>query len=250
MKEPKNDFHISFFKPTTESARENRNMVGWLVLVWAVAIFGFQIALYVLEKPTPEAVYEKYESSWQQVKTNSASEAELQDFSYATLSVLSKVFIDTEYKGALENALSWSVYQLADSNEKAELLKSITAFEESAASITDITDASYQKLKAELSEQASSIMGLQQNDVRAKILPLELVSSAVTEFSDENKSIVEAAMPLYLIHNQSVLTDTKILGFPFHYFYTAVFLLILFIGLCLVYCIRTDKINARLNIAD
>lgn len=250
MKDSQQEFHISFFKPTTESARENRNMVGWLVLIWAVAIFGFQIALFVLQKPTPEAVYEKYENSWQQVKSNNASEADLKDFSYATLSVLSKVFINPADRTALENALSWSVYQLATPSQKSELLEAMKAFENSAASITDITDANYQQLKTKLSMLAGSVMGLSQNDVRSKILPLELVSSAVTEFSDGNKAIVEAAMPLYLIHNQSVLTDTKILGFPFHYFYTAVFLLVLFVGLCLVYCVRTDRINARLNIAD
>ena len=249
MDDSKNEFHISFFRPTTDHARKNRNMVGWLVLIWAVAIFGFQIALYVLEEPTPEPVFEKFESSWQKVKSNQATDAEMQDFSYASLSVLSKVFIDTEDKAALSNALSWSVYQLAGSAQ-GEVLAAIQAFETSAATITDITDENYQKQKKELSQLVSPIIGLSSNDVRTTILPLALVSSSVYEFSEVNKSIVEQAMSIYLIHNQSVLTDTQFLGFPFHYFYTAVFLLILFIGLCLIYCIRTDNNNAKFNIAD
>ena len=57
-------------------------------------------------------------------------------------------------------------------------------------------------------------------------------------------------MGLYLIHNRSVLTDTKFLGFPFHYFYTAVFLLILFVGLCWLYCIRTDMFHKKYGIED
>ncbi len=249
MDDSKNEFHISFFRPSTEHARINRNMVGWLVLIWAVAIFGFQIALYVLEEPTPEPVFEKFESSWTKVKSNQATDAEMQDFSYASLSVLSKVFIDTEDKTALSNALSWSVYQLAGSTQ-GEVLAAIQAFETSAATITDITDESYQQQKKELSQLVSPIIGLSSNDVRTTILPLALESSSVYEFSEKNKSIVEQAMSTYLIHNQSVLTDTQFLGFPFHYFYTAVFLLILFIGLCLIYCIRTDGINAKFNIAD
>lgn len=59
-----------------------------------------------------------------------------------------------------------------------------------------------------------------------------------------------AAMELYLTHNRSGLTDTRFLGFPFHYWYTAQFLLILFIGLCLIYARATDKMNKRLGIED
>ncbi|MBT3244179.1 MAG: hypothetical protein HN352_13605 [Bacteroidetes bacterium] len=31
------DYRISFFKPTTDSARRNRNMIIQLVIVWVVA---------------------------------------------------------------------------------------------------------------------------------------------------------------------------------------------------------------------
>ena len=51
------NYHISFFKPTTPQAIANRNMVIWLVLIWFIAIFGFQILLRVLERPTPEPSY-------------------------------------------------------------------------------------------------------------------------------------------------------------------------------------------------
>ena len=57
MESQKNDYHISFFKPTTDIARLNRNIVVFLVCIWTVAIFGFQIALKVFEKPTPEPAY-------------------------------------------------------------------------------------------------------------------------------------------------------------------------------------------------
>ncbi|MFC1670672.1 DUF4212 domain-containing protein, partial [Spirochaetota bacterium] len=50
---------------------------------------------------------------------------------------------------------------------------------------------------------------------------------------------------LYLIHNRNVLTDIKFLGFPFHYFYTSQLLLIMFVLICLVYCIATDRIHRK-----
>ena len=250
MEDSKSDFHISFFKPTTEYARKNRNMVIWLVCVWAVAIFGFQIALYILEKPTPEDSFLKYDATWSQVKSGEATVSEMQDFSYAALSVLGKVFIQPQHKTALDNALSWSVFQIADSSQQAMIMAEIVNFETLAANITDIRDEAYQQSKLKLIAMVSPILGLSETDVRTKILPLELVSASVNSLSDEDIMLIEEAMPLYLIHNQSVLTDTKFLGFPFHYFYTAVFLLILFVVFCLIYCVRTDRINTRLNIVD
>ncbi len=46
MDPQQNQYHFSFFKPTTESARHNRNMILQLVLIWTVAIFGFQVLLH------------------------------------------------------------------------------------------------------------------------------------------------------------------------------------------------------------
>jgi putative solute:sodium symporter small subunit len=57
-------------------------------------------------------------------------------------------------------------------------------------------------------------------------------------------------MEKHLTHNRSVLTDTKFLGFPFHYFYTAVFLLVLFVGLCLVYCRLMDDLSAKYGMEE
>ncbi len=69
MDEKNNSYHISFFKPTTEQAKANRNMVVWLICVWAVAIFGFQILLRIIEKPTPEAAFITFAEVWENVKS-------------------------------------------------------------------------------------------------------------------------------------------------------------------------------------
>jgi putative solute:sodium symporter small subunit len=69
-------------------------------------------------------------------------------------------------------------------------------------------------------------------------------------FEDSERAQLTGIMGLYLIHNRSALTDAKFLGFPFHYFYTAVFLLILFVGLCWLYCVRTDMYNKKYGIED
>lgn len=245
-----NDYHISFFKPTTNSARRNRNMVVQLVLIWAVAIFGFQITLKIIEKPVPEPAYDQYKSGWTRIESGSADLADYQATGQAALSVLGKVAIDPGHRLALDNAVSWLAYQIADDGQKLALKQTVAEFEELADNITDIGDDAYVAKKNELIPLMASIFNLDKLDVRSKIAPLELKTSLMESFPDEQRNIFSESMNLYLIHNRSVLTDTRFLGFPFHYFYTAIFLLILFVGLCWLYCVRTDLFNKKYGIED
>ena len=248
MEPSNNDYHISFFKPTTESARHNRNMVLQLVLIWAVAIFGFQILLKILEKPVPEPAYTLFESSWQAIEAGTPSVSDYQGAGQAILSVTGKVAINPDDKQVLENALSTLAYQI--SNQKDELKSAVSDFEALAASITDIRDESYVAKKNELIPLLAELFALNELDVRSKIAPLGLKSGMMESFEESDRAQMMGIMGLYLIHNRSALTDAKFLGFPFHYFYTAVFLLILFVGLCLLYCVRTDMYNKKYGIED
>ena len=250
MENKTDDYHISFFKPTTPQALYNRNMVVWLVLIWVIAIFGFQVLLRILEKPTPEADYITFQSVWPQVEKGDASEKELIQFGQSTLSVLGKIMLSGEDKPVLNDALSYSVYQLTPDSLKEERIAMISKFEERRASIKNISNSNYIKAKKNLSNELSPVLNLSTTDVRSTILPLELKSGGIESLSEESKTKLPVVMKKYMVHNQSVLTNFKFLGFPFHYFYTAVFLLILFVGLCWLYCILTDRVNAKLDIAD
>lgn len=250
MNPQQNDYHFSFFKPTTDSARRNRNLVVQFVLIWAVAIFGFQILLKILEKPTPEPAYTLFETSWENFESGKFEVTDLQNISQSALSVLGKVAIDPGDRMALDNAVSWLAYQIADSTKKNDLVVAVKEFEEIAAAITDISDEAYLKKKNSLILVFSNLFDLSPMDVRGKIAPLEVKSSFMESFDADSRDLFVEAMGLYLIHNRSVLTDVKFLGFPFHYFYSAVFLLILFIGLCWLYCIRTDMFNKKYGIEE
>jgi putative solute:sodium symporter small subunit len=244
------DYHISFFKPTTDSARRNRNMVVQLVLIWAVAIFGFQILLKILEKPVPEPAYTLYETAWAKMENGTATQADYQAIGQAALSVLGKVAIDPSHRAALDNALSWLAYQMTEDEQKLELQSTVSEFEDLAAKITDIGDEAYVAKKNELIPLLASVFNLNLLDVRSKIAPLEVKASLMESFPDEQRNMFTESMDLYLIHNRSALTDARFLGFPFHYFYTAVFLLVLFVGLCWLYCVRTDMFNKKYGIED
>lgn len=250
MEKKTNEYHISFFKPTTPQALYNRNMVAWLVLIWVIAIFGFHILLRIIEKPTPEADYITFEKVWPQVEKGDANEKELMQFGQATLSVLGKIMLTDEDKQVLNDGLSYSVYQLTPNSRQEELIATIRGFEEKRTSIDNISDPDYVAAKKQLSNELSPLLNLSSTDIRSTILPLELKSEGIADLTDESRTKLPAVMKKYMIHNQSVLTDVKFLGFPFHYFYTAVFLLILFVGLCWLYCVLTDRLNAKLDIAD
>ncbi len=250
METNSNDYRISFFKPTTPIARYNRNLVVWLVCIWAVTIFGFQITLKLIEKPTPEPAYVNYESVWTPINSGQASSQEVQSFAQSCLSVLGKHFIQAEEKIALVNGLNWALGTLVPADKKAALVLQVSDFEKLKSNITNIKDPIYISSKNQLSAFVSPILGLDNLDVRTRFVASELKSTDMSVFSTENKAAIPDIMSKYLIHNQSFLTDFKFLGFPFHYFYTSIFLLVLFVGLCLLYCIRIDKRNVILGIEE
>lgn len=250
MKDYENGYHISFFKPTTERARFNRGIVLWLTTIWFVAIFGFHIALRVLEKPTPEPPLIAYENVWENIRYGTYGEADLQAFARSTLSVLGKIAINEDERLLLSGSMSWSALGLVPEPVRQEITAEIAEFEAMKASGIAYNDPSYIDAKNRIAGKFTPLIGLSVQDPLTRILPLELTTQGIGSLSDEAVTRLPSIMQKYLLHNQSVLTDTKFLGFPFHYFYSSVFLLILFIGLCWLYCVRSDRRNKILGIVD
>jgi len=243
--EDNTNYDISFFKPTTELARKNRNLTIWLLLIWVVAIFGFHIVLKVIEKPTPEPIYGTFENVWQNIQSNTATEQDKIDFSYSTLSVLCKVFITPEEREILDNAFGATLYSLLSNDKKSELLTLLSELEN-----YEIGTENYEKTKSAISSIVATTLNIEEFSIQSKISPLELKEPLILAYNTNNNTEIEAIMQRYLIHNQSFLTDFTFLGFPFHYFYTAVFLLILFVGICWFYCMRIDKTLKELGIEE
>jgi len=236
------NYHISLFKPTTPLAKFNRNLILTLVSIWAVAIFGFQILLKIIEKPTPEESYKQYELVWDNLKSDKASDAEKQVFLKSALSVIGKVTIAEEDKTVLNNAVNKITLELVPQSEKNILISKIENFNSKK-----IGDADYQEIKKELSMLVSQYIGVEPHTLEAKLIIFGLSTNENSTFDNQK---IEKIMSKYLIHNQSFLTDFNFLGFPFHYFYTAVFLLILFVGLCLYYCVAIDINLKKLGIKE
>jgi len=248
MENSQNEYHVNFFRPTTPNARRNRSMILWLLSIWVIAIFGFQVVLKVLGKPTPEQALVEFNAVYEPVNTGTANQEQYRIFSRAVLQGLGKIYLAPEYNAALSNAFSYSLFHLVG-EQNQELIQSIDAFAEMQRVSENITDAGYLSFRAQLESLVKTLLELQPNDPRIVAAPFALNPELAVEFTPENQKLTQEAMTLYMTHNRSFLTDTKFLGFPFHYFYTAVFLLLLFVGLCVIYCIKADKDEAKEQIA-
>ena len=255
--EEKKDYRISFFKPTTPFSKTNRNLVLILVSIWAIAVFGFQILLRVMEEPTPEAALITFEKVWGNVKAETASTEEKVEFANSVLMVLGKSTLawKPEKRAILDNALSWVVYDLMSGDSlRSTFITEVAGIEKQYAELTDLKDPKQQlpwnEAKASIIQRVAPMLGLEIYSLKAKLLPLELRAASLEEFKAENKEKLHGIMSLYLTHNQSVLTDTVFLGFPFHYFYTAIFLLVLFVVLCWVYSYKIDKLHQKMGSFD
>lgn len=248
------DYNISLFKPNSPYAKANSKLVIWLVIIWAIAVYGFQILLKVIEKPTPEESFTIYTEVKDKVNSGNATIAEKQKYAYATLSVLGKTVKEDE-KQTLVNAVNWIIYDIADTNA-ANIMSEIAKIQEQKAKIQELGIDEYKVERKKLFDQETSFLNsiqsvtnLSSNDIRSKLLPFYLKATD-TKLSEEDKASLDKIMSKYLIHNQSVLTDTQFLGFPFHYFYTAVFLLVLFVGMCLLYTVKIQSLNKKFNIQE
>jgi len=219
MSDDLNRYRVNFFKPKTDHAKANMKMVVIMLTAWAVAVFGFQLLLLAIEKPTAERTLGQYESVASVVAEGKATAEQKQTLARSLLMVLGKnIVLKDSDKAILKNTLCNTI-------------------------------ASIDPKATETPEAAAKAIGLGSKDfdpILTKILASSLVP--VKPLSAEDKEKLPKIMNLYLTHNQSVLTDTRFLGFPLHYWYTAQFLLILFVVLCWLFCKQTDKANRKFNL--
>ena len=222
-------YQVNFFKPLSNHAKANTKLIIILATIWAVGVFGFQILLMILNNPTPEAAYIKYQSIWPAAveKVDSGIEVK-QELSKVLLSVLGKnIAVSDAHKSVLKETLSWTVYSI-------------------------LPDSSKGVMNAEPGDEAimlaKNAIGLEEagfDKIMIDLLPTSLVAVNSENLSEVNKNAIPAIMELYLVHNQNALTNFKFLGFPFHYWYTAQFLLIMFVVLCLIYAASIDRMNKK-----
>lgn len=224
---------MNFFKPATGHARANSRLVTVTVVIWALAVFGFQGLLVIMNRPTAEDQLAVFQAAWTNVESGQAlTEVQRQDLARSYLSVLGKnIALSEVHRDTLREALSVNVHGLLPAEQRG-LIEGLAEGEVSE----DLTIA------------AAAAIGLESTGfdrLRANLLPSSLVAVAPGGLSEETRAALPGIMEHYLIHNRSALTDFRFLGFPFHYWYTAQLLLIIFVLMCWIYCVLIDRIHRR-----
>ncbi len=256
--ETNNDYNFSLFKPKTDYTRRVRNIIVSMILFWALAVFGFQILLKVTEKPTPEKTFTAFESVWDNIKVGNASFEENRIYIQSLAAVLGKSSVKPDKKLVLSKALSWRTYCLLDSSQQqnlAGLVQTLISNREALGKTK--TDNDYMQAKQmlissknDLIKQIAELHKIPDNSLDAGIIAYNLSPSVVQQLNLTDLEALPGIMKLYLIHNQSYLTNARFLGFPFHYFYTAELLLIIFVLLSLIYSLRIQRLQKRFNIVE
>ena len=244
-------YNFSLFTPRNLHGKKNRNVILSMLAIWAVAVFGFQFLLRIVEKPTPEESLLMFESAWP-----SGTSADLKSVEYKTILnslvlVRGKNIVKPVDQKVLSEAISCTFFTLVPDSIRTLIIENITETKSLKAKLIESRDKEYLDLKIAIGEKNKNIAALGESYSGFKTGSLEsniLISTLQDKFpdslTDESLAGLPGIMKLYLTHNRSFLTDTKFLGFPFHYFYTAEFLLILFVSLCIIYNIL---IEWRLN---
>lgn len=227
-------YDVNFFKPLSNHAKANKKLIVTLATIWAIGVFGFQFLLIIFNEPTPEKSYITFQSVYPAVLEDETSTPKMKsDFAISVLHVLGKnIAVKDNHKEILKKSFTWAV-----ANAQPDSMKSVY----------------FNELNDDINKLTVETLGLQSagfDKILTDLIPYSLIKLSNESFPEECKTELPGIMELYLVHNQSFLTDFNFLGFPFHYWYTGQFLLILFVILCIVYAKAIDKANVKHNFIE
>lgn len=217
-------YNVNFFKPSTPFLKENIRAIVIGLTIWGVMTYGFQILLKIMETPTPEATYVAFQQAAPKLADGTASAEEKVAAANTYLALLGKSAALLK-NDTLKTAFTSTVYNLLSDAEKGTLL---------AAAADKKADMGF----------INTALGISGNKAMMAVVPYGLIAVAPDKMVMTDPSL-KPIMDKFFIHNQSVLTDTIVFGFPFHYLYTALILLTSFVLICLVYCQVIDKMMKK-----
>ncbi len=240
--ESTDQFNFSIFRPRNLHGRKNRNVIFSMLLIWAAAVFGFQFLLKGIQEPKAENSLILFETVWPSALKGDIVPDDARTLLATMIHVKGKNIVKPADQELLNSAISSMMYGIISDTVKTQITGVLADTRKLKSELATARDQVYLDIKSEINIQSGRLISLLEPytgfnpvSLEATILINSLKEDYPQTLADESLTRLPAVMKLYLTHNQSKLTDTIFLGFPFHYFYTAVFLLILFITLCIVY---------------
>jgi uncharacterized membrane protein len=241
------EYNFSIFRPRNLHGRKNRNVILTMLLIWAVAVFGFQFLLRSVEKPAKEKSLVTFIELWPTARSGTLGSESYNSFLTSLINARGKNTLKPEEQKVISDAITCFTYRILPDSAGSALSGSISIVSDLRNSLTSLKGEQFLEVKKKISDQYSAIAdltsgytGFTRGSLESMIFVYSLQTSFPLSMADSSFDRLEDIMKLYMTHNQSFLTDSRILGFPFHYFYTAVFLLILFVILCIVYNILIE----------
>jgi len=221
-------YNVNFFKPSTPFLRENIRAIVIGLVIWGTMTYGSQILFKIAETPTSEASYVSFQQIAPKLADGSATPEEMVTGANLYLAALGKSAALLK-NDALKGAFTSTVYSLLSDAEKQTLMSvAETAATDKTVNVDFINTA----------------LGITDNKAMMAVVPYALTAVSADKMAMTDDSL-KPLLDKYFIHNQSVFTDTIVLGFPFHYLYTALILLTAFVLICLIYCQVIDRMMKK-----
>lgn len=239
-------YNFSIFRPRNKHGRKNRNVILTMLAIWALAVFGFQLLLRVTEKPTPEPALAEFDKTWPLFLSGSSNNDEKALLLKSLILVAGKTIVKPDDLRTLKGAVTAVTFSMMPDSVTEGIKRMTSEAAEMRAQLASLRGEQYILLSNRVKDIYSNISGILEDytGIRKGSLESVILAHSLTAETPVPDNIsfnnLPGIMKLYLTHNRSELTDTVFLGFPFHYFYTAVFLLVLFVGLCIAYNILIE----------
>jgi hypothetical protein len=172
------NYNFSLFRPLNSYNKRNRNIIITTLAIWAVAVFGFQVLLRAIEKPTPEQSLLAFHSVVDKVHGGTADAAEMQVYMQSLALVGSKLSLKDDAKEAIVRAFSAGIYEMLDETEGEAMSAAITNLSETREKMGKADKGEFlqyqQKLaaiKADINAMVSARVGYESTDLFAALVP-------------------------------------------------------------------------------
>ena len=156
-----------------------------MLLVWAVAVFGFQILLRIIEKPTPEKALADFNSVWPDATVRDLKTVNYQTLLNSLILVKGKNMVNTDDQMILNKAISTITFSVAPDSLKSKMLSEISEIKELKSKIALSDGQEFLDIKSSIltlekgfSENTALFTGLKSDLLKKKsIQPVLLMNT-------------------------------------------------------------------------
>jgi hypothetical protein len=154
------DYHFNLFQPFTEHGRKIRNLILTMLAVWAVCVFGFQVLLKVVEKPTPEVSLNRFDAAYASLEQGRSDQSTVREFLHSQILAAGKNVIKPADREVLVSGINLAFRMLIPDSVREPMLAKLPEMITMKEKLTKAKDQEYLDLKTGISRIQSDLMTL------------------------------------------------------------------------------------------